>query len=232
MANFTDSDLSRMARFPGEGLRQWVRLTELQRAVVVDRMKHFYGHKFATDFQANAARRPRPDRDVQVTNDGDITPEQLKSAGFKFAGDPGGVPRWVHPSGKEVWLLSPPSGAPPPSPQAPQAVPQVKPPQHPDVEDAQRDAQSLTQQHDSLWQRASNSFGPDGTPRPDFDQAQFEQDYSDYDDRLDEALSNARAALAEGSFTPEEGQAMRDAISALEQLRSEPGPTYANTRGN
>jgi len=111
--------LRALAARPSQALRQWNRLKPMERSFVVMVMTGRYGVDFAQDFMNYAKGAKRRDLSTEVTNR--ATSASLTARGFRFAGDPGGIPLWVHPSGREVKLMSrsgpaPPEGQPPERP--------------------------------------------------------------------------------------------------------------------
>jgi Domain of unknown function (DUF4157) len=106
--------LRALAARPSQALRQWNRLKPAERSFVVMVMTGRYGVDFAQDFLNYAQRRKRPDLSTEVTNR--ATPASLTARGLRYAGDPGGTPLWVHPSGHEVMLMSRSKLAPPEEP--------------------------------------------------------------------------------------------------------------------
>jgi hypothetical protein len=110
-----EQKLNRMAVFPAEALRAWKGLQPLEQTTVVMKMMGRYGPDFTSEFMEYANGTKKPSISTSITNLTD--PKSLKAKGYRLAGTPGGIPVWVHPSGHEVHLLSPPSkGLPPPPP--------------------------------------------------------------------------------------------------------------------
>ena len=106
--------LRALAARPRQALGQWRKLQAAEQSFIVMTMVGSYGADFAQEFLDYAQGRKKPDLSTEVTNR--ETPQALTARGFRFAGDPGGVPLWVHPSGHEVLLLSP-GKKPPPQPE-------------------------------------------------------------------------------------------------------------------
>jgi hypothetical protein len=96
--------LRRLAAFPQQALAAWKRLGSAERSFVIMVMTGRYGTAFALDFTNYATGKKRPNPDVLISNTD--TPKTLQSKGYRFAGDVGGTPIWVHPSGHEVHLMS------------------------------------------------------------------------------------------------------------------------------
>lgn len=101
-----DRQADRLARYPGSALQQWARLTQDQRDVVVWKMIAAYGPDFGSDFLAYANGSKTPNISTDITNSPTATPKSLTAKGYRLAGDAGGIPVWVHPSGHEMRLLS------------------------------------------------------------------------------------------------------------------------------
>jgi hypothetical protein len=110
-----EAKLRRMAAYPGEALQAWKGLSQADRDSILWQMINRYGADFTTDFLDYAKGKKKPNILVSVTNSPDITPKWLTDQGYRFAANPGGIPQWVHPSGHEYHLLSPPKPAPPDS---------------------------------------------------------------------------------------------------------------------
>lgn len=105
-----EARLRGLARFPGRALQAWPGLAQPDRGFVLAAMTGNYGADFALRFTDFATGKSKPDFSIEVVQD---DPKALRARGFQYAGDPGGVPVWVLPSGHEAHVLSPPSGRPP-----------------------------------------------------------------------------------------------------------------------
>src|SRR5262249_37566874 len=106
--NDRDNLLRELAINPGRAMQRWKRLSATDRSAVLSNMRLFIARVLSNDSRTKSTGERRPDLTIEITNDSSITPEKLSSAGYQFNGDPGGVSKWVHPSGKEIWLLPPP----------------------------------------------------------------------------------------------------------------------------
>jgi hypothetical protein len=113
---FDDRQADRLARSPGSALQQWARLTQDQRDVVVWKMIAAYGPDFGTDFLSYASGSKTPNIATEITNSPTVTPKSLTARGYRPAGDAGGIPVWVHPSGHEIRLMSKPAAPDEPPP--------------------------------------------------------------------------------------------------------------------
>jgi len=121
-----DARLNRLAVFPGEALKAWKGLKPADQTLVVGKMLGRYGADFANDFLQYAAGKKKPNLSLMITNLDD--PKSLQARGYRQAPAATGVPLWVHPSGHEIFLLSPPSkAAPTPSPSAAKPSPTPSP---------------------------------------------------------------------------------------------------------
>ena len=105
-AALSEPQAAQLARFPGAALRRWPQLTQDQRDSVLWKMISLYGPDFAADFQNYASGSKAPNLSTDVSNDPSLTPAALTARGYRKAGDVGGIPTWVHPSGHEIHLLS------------------------------------------------------------------------------------------------------------------------------
>ena len=104
--SLSDQQAAQLARFPGAALRRWPQLSQDQRDSVTWKMISLYGPDFASDFQSYANGSKAPNISTDVSNDPALTPAALTARGYSKAGDVGGIPTWVHPSGHEIRLLS------------------------------------------------------------------------------------------------------------------------------
>jgi hypothetical protein len=102
----TDQQAAQLARFQAAALRRWPQLTPDQRDVVTWKMIALYGPEFGADFLSYAGGSKTPNLSTDISNDPALTPAVLTARGYRRAGDAGGVPTWVHPSGREIRLLS------------------------------------------------------------------------------------------------------------------------------
>lgn len=176
-----DDYLRDLAARPGEGLRAWKGLRRGEPLIVVQYMALFYGMAFATRFREEAGRGRRPDDLVIVTNRPDWTPDRLRAAGYvlRQTWKPDKAPMyfWIHPSGREVWLL-------PSEPTT--AAPAVK--EAPPVADARRTADDFEASRQRLANDASRLR--DQVRSPDYPQ-QYQKFISEYDE-WQKALNTAR----------------------------------------
>jgi len=108
-----------LARRPSEALKNWQSLSPAGRSFVIMVMTNLYGPDFALEFTQYANGKKKPDFSTDVTQD---DPKSLIARGFRHAGDFGGIPLWVHPSGHEVMVLS--GGTPTPSQPPPERPPE------------------------------------------------------------------------------------------------------------
>jgi hypothetical protein len=103
-----DVYLRSLAERPLFALEDWQKLPQGERTIVVTYMTMLYSAEFAHHFLETTRRKPRPETLIEVTNLSSVTPATLTKRGFQLGGRPGNVNLqiWVHPSGREVWLLS------------------------------------------------------------------------------------------------------------------------------
>ena len=122
--------LDRMAQDPTEVLRRWRSLSESEKLTVESRLKTYYGEEFTKQFKAGVAHNPRPDATIEMVRRDRVTPAKLQSAGYRFKDNAGGVEKWIHHSGKQVWFYSEGKAVPrqPDPPDPPVARPQPYPP--------------------------------------------------------------------------------------------------------
>jgi hypothetical protein len=107
--------LRNLALRPSAALDAWRQLNASEQFLVITQMTMFYDMTFARAFQLLAAKSVRPNVEITVTNAPrpNHTPQALKAGGFAL--QPGGaaIQYWVHPSGRQVWLIPPPRAVPP-----------------------------------------------------------------------------------------------------------------------
>jgi hypothetical protein len=97
--------LRRLSSRPSDALTRWRSLSKSDQDTVVRMMGERYGESFARDFLNYARGKKKPNISGDVTNT-QPDPKALQAKGYRYAGDPGGVPLWVHPSGHELFVLS------------------------------------------------------------------------------------------------------------------------------
>jgi hypothetical protein len=205
-----DNYLRDLAARPGEGLRAWKGLRRGEPLIVVHYMALFYGTAFATKFREEADRGRGPDDLVIVTNRADWTPDKLRVAGYvlRWTWKPDKAPMyfWIHPSGREVWLL-------PSEPTA--ALPTVK--EAPPVADARRSADAFEASRQRLVNDANRLR--DQVRSPDYPQ-QYQKFISDYDE-WQKALNTAREddlAEFQKDLAPEDAAAFEAQKKRIDDL--------------
>jgi hypothetical protein len=97
--------LRRLARRPSDAIPRWRSLSQKDRDVVVTLMGERYGDQFAQQFLDYATGVKKPNLSIDVTNT-QPDPKALQAKGYRYFGNPGGIPVWVHPSGHEIHVLS------------------------------------------------------------------------------------------------------------------------------
>jgi hypothetical protein len=107
----TEAELRGLAARPSQALARWKSLDKDSQTSLWWFVVERYGMDFAADFLDYAKGKKKPDPTTTVSNSADDSPEALAKRGFKYCCDPGGMRVYVHPSGREVWLLSPPQKA-------------------------------------------------------------------------------------------------------------------------
>ena len=73
-----------------------------------------YDAAFAQEFTKYATGEKKPNISMDITNT-QPDPKAMHAKGYRYLGNPGGVPVWVHPSGHEIQVLSGPKREQPPS---------------------------------------------------------------------------------------------------------------------
>lgn len=100
----TDVRLRSLSTRPSRAISQWKRLNQVERSFIVQVMAGRYGFDFARVFLEYANGKKKTDLSTTISNTDDS--KTLTARGFRYAGNPGGTPLWVHPSGREVVLLA------------------------------------------------------------------------------------------------------------------------------
>ncbi|HZR42836.1 MAG TPA: DUF4157 domain-containing protein, partial [Ktedonobacteraceae bacterium] len=96
--------LRRLAASPGLALDSWKRLKSNEQIFVVMSMSASYGVDFAKRFLTAASKLPRREDVIIITNNPDFTPKRLEASGYKLYSS-GNIQVWIHPTGKEIWLI-------------------------------------------------------------------------------------------------------------------------------
>jgi hypothetical protein len=112
-----EAKLGRLAVYPGEALEAWQGLNKADRDSILWQMIERYGADFTTDFLNYAQGKKKSNISISLTNAPDVTPKWLTGQGYRLAANPGGIPVWVHPSGHEYHVLSPPKPKASPEPE-------------------------------------------------------------------------------------------------------------------
>jgi hypothetical protein len=216
-----DDFLRDLASDPQKALRHWKRLKPGEDFVVINYMILTYGHTFAQHFKKEADRDKRPDLHYSVTNRADVTPETLTKQGFKFrewlsrpsAGWPS-MSVWVHPAGKEIWLIQSAKAAPP--------TPVNAKPVHPDIEEIQTYVSQYAARKADMIRKAREIYAR----RSSLSQSQFEQarqewwdDYKGWNEELDDIMDKVIPAMKDDDLTPDERKQKKTEIDKLKGMR-------------
>jgi hypothetical protein len=214
-----DDFLRDLASDPQKALRYWKRLKPGEDVVVITFMTLTCGHTFAQHFKKEADRDKRPDLHYSVMNSADVTPETLTKQGFKFrewlskpsAGWPS-MSVWVHPAGKEIWLIQSAKAA-PPTPVAAKAV-------HPDIEEIQTYVSQYAARKADMIRKAREIYAR----RSSLSQLQFErarQEWWDdcWNEELDDIRDKVIPAMKHDDLTPDERKQKKTEIDKLKAMR-------------
>jgi hypothetical protein len=217
--------LRNLAKEPAKALNQWVRLTQGEKLFVESNMKRFYGPEFVAAFHDRAINKRRPDESSEMINDPSMTVERLNRAGYRFKNNFGGTTRFVHASGKELWLLTPPKGIPGPTPAGPALHPPTAIPPSPDIEDSRTAVDMLEAERDELLEAAiklKKLRTPDGY-YPSALNNEYLNKLEKFEAKRDTIL-NEEAPLWGSALTPGEQEALQknmDRLNALKDLGDE-----------
>jgi hypothetical protein len=143
--------------------------------------------------------------------------------GYRFKDDIGGTPKWIHPSGKELWLLSPPRAAPPPPVEQSGGHPPPQPPIHPDIEDAQDWANNLESRHDALWLEAQQLKALK-SPSGSFPAGPFNEYYkklNKWEEDLKSVLDEEAPLWKADRLTDQERQKLEEQLKRLEEIKKD-----------
>jgi hypothetical protein len=99
-----DVHLRSLSTRPSRAISQWKQLNQVERSFIVQVMAGRYGFDFARVFLEYANGKRKTDLSTTISNTDDS--KTLIARGFRYAGNLGGTPLWVHPSGREVVLLA------------------------------------------------------------------------------------------------------------------------------
>jgi hypothetical protein len=213
--------LDGLAWNPAEALRNWGRLTQEEQAYVEAGMWQHYGDDFVKMFHDKASTDPRPDATVVATNDASMTPQRLRSAGYRHMYYNGAADVWVHPTGQEVWLMSNPNAAPAPSVPAPELLPQSQPPTHPDVVDAQNYADEFQSRFDALQKRfiQLQQYRTATGGWPPAEGTDLANEVNDLEEEIDDRLRNEASQWEQDLLTDDENAAMQNALQQIRAIR-------------
>jgi hypothetical protein len=100
-----------LAARPWDALRQWGRLSEPGRSVLVTYMTMRYGVDFARQFLEGARRGSGEEQSIRITNVPPDLPASLAAQGYRLRRSTDRAQYFVHPSGREVWFVLPLSEA-------------------------------------------------------------------------------------------------------------------------
>jgi hypothetical protein len=154
-------------------------------------------------------------------NSADVTPETLTKQGFKFrewlskpsAGWPS-MSVWVHPAGKEIWLIQSAKAA-PPTPVAAKAV-------HPDIEEIQTYVSQYAARKADMIRKAREIYAR----RSSLSQSQFERarqewwdDCNGWNEELDDIRDKVIPAMKHNDLTPDERKQKKTEIDKLKAMR-------------
>jgi hypothetical protein len=222
-----DKILRSLAIQPGQALRDWKRLSQGERLVVVTYMTAYYDVEFANHFMEEANHRSRPELTITITNNPEWVQSPFKGkppSEWKFRGMVGDMKVYVHPSGDELWLIPSPKAIDPPGVGTPPVV-RGTPPLHPDIVDARAWADNLEARRKALaplaqkiWDaRDKNGDLPFEGPLVD----QYYALLNKYEEDLRSVLTDESKNWGEG-LTDNEQRLLQIEIERLKELTNPP----------
>jgi hypothetical protein len=221
--------LRKLALDPNQAIRHWKRLKPGEQLSLITYMTTAYGSAFAKEFKKEAEKYKGPALGYTVTNSPFVTPESLTKQGFKFSrwitppNVGGGWPTasiWVHPTGKEVWLIQPAKGAPARVPANP------RPLAHPDIDELQFYLKEYSARKEDMIRKGREIEAR----RPSLSKPQYKQlrkewwdDYEAWDGELDDIFNEIIPDMAD-DLTPDERRQKNELIDKLKALQAGPWP--------
>ncbi|MDP2369530.1 hypothetical protein [Rhodoferax sp.] len=235
MADANNHDTARadylrgLAMRPNEAFTAWRQLNPSEQFLVITQMGMFYDLAFVRTFQAMAGKHVRPSVEITITNAPRIqhTPQALRAAGFGLQPGSSTTQYWVHPSGRQVWLIAPPKSLPPPS-----LFPSTLNPEIAD-EDRLGQADQLVQRYRLLEQKAveikRRRVTRSQSPKEYYesraywwqDHATWRRDVDSLEDELDPATLS-RLASTERAQIQQRMQALKNLTGVAPQTMLEP----------
>lgn len=149
--DLAESDyLRRLAARPEEAMDAWRQLNASQQFLVITHMGVFYGVEFVRTFQAVARLPERPAVVITVTNVRRPEYERaaLQASGYVLQRGSTSAQYWIHPTGRQIWLLPASISAPPPDLMPETLQPQIA------VDDVIAQARELLDRYKYLEQKS------------------------------------------------------------------------------
>ena len=206
-----DNFLRNLAASPDAALRYWRRLRPGEQTIVVTYMAIFYGLTFARRFLAGASSRSHPETVITITNVPGLTPAQLEARGYRRAGGDDNIQFWVHPSGNEIWILSP-SKKPTTEVQGERSETQ-----DPIVMEAHGQADAFTAARDRLIKQLAELKSKIGTPEYAQLYQQYWKAFTDWQEALNPIIDE-KLAEWESEVEPEMQAKLKEQIDRLKGL--------------
>jgi len=123
-----------MAARPSFALHDWRAISQEERDSVLWEIIYRYGPEFALQFREYAQGRQHPVFVTEYTNLPGVTPQSLTARGYRLAGNFGGPPTWVHPSGREVCVVTRSASRPSEAQPAPGTAPEEEETERSDIQ--------------------------------------------------------------------------------------------------
>lgn len=108
-----DERLKKLAIWPGDALTEWKRLRKNEQQTILEGMTKKYGSVFVRLFQEYASGTLKPNivMDVRIAKQWpNLTPKWFAKRGYHYAGRTpvagGRITYWVHPSGRQIRLVT------------------------------------------------------------------------------------------------------------------------------
>ena len=213
-----DNFLRSIAARPSCALYYWKTLKKSGESLTVTiYMGLYYDNRFVQYF-VDHADRPGAHSVIDVTNL--MTVKQVKDQGYRHFGDTGGVDVWIHPSGNEIWLLSPPKTPLPPPPEDPAVT---------EASDYVTDYRKLLDDLKAFSEQVKAAAGTPGYSR--LFQKLLDK-YNDWNQQISDVKEKRFPALKDETISAENRQKVETYLQQLSQLQTKVSGLFSGDDAN